>query len=194
MNNADIDRTGDIALDFDVSARFHFIQRASCDCFSERPVNHCSCGGDRLQQDHRLPRQLFQADLSKGKAHAPARTSKVSLGRNQRNPLRSTKECGTGPWPGQRHLKAPSRLHRRGFWRECLIRCEGTRRGSGQSSADRNKAASPEPPERFPAEIGGMIFSFFFCLLDRVEHLRGFNIDFTVWRQLQLASLMIEKR
>lgn len=45
----------------------------------------------------------------------------------------------------------------------------------------------------FPAEIGGMIFRFF-CLLDRVEHLSGFNIeDFILRRELQLASLMIEK-
>ena len=46
----------------------------------------------------------------------------------------------------------------------------------------------------FPAEIGRMIFGFFLCLLDRTEHLLGFKIEnLALWRERQLAALMIEK-
>ena len=84
MDNADADRIGDIALDFDASAGLHFDAHVEIG-FSECPVDHCSCGGDGLQQDHRLLRQLFQADLFGGKAHAAARYHQSQLGRNQRN-------------------------------------------------------------------------------------------------------------
>ena len=148
MNNADTDRTGDIALDFDASASLPFSAHLEI-VFPECPVDHCSCGGDRLQQDHRLPRQLFQADLSEGKAHAPARTSKVSLGRNQRNPSRSTKECGKRPMA--RSASPEGAIEIASAW--LLARrpnsMQGMRRGSGQSSADTNNAGTPEPPERF---------------------------------------------
>ena len=64
MNDADADGAGDIALDLDASARFHFSAHLEI-VFPKCAIDHCSCGGDRLQQDHRLLRQLFQADLSR---------------------------------------------------------------------------------------------------------------------------------
>ena len=60
MNNADADRTGDIALDLDASAGFPF-RRASSIVLAECSVNHCSCGGDGLQQNLRLLRQLLSS-------------------------------------------------------------------------------------------------------------------------------------
>ncbi|MCE3243532.1 MAG: hypothetical protein K0Q83_4039, partial [Deltaproteobacteria bacterium] len=41
MNNADADRTSDIALDFDASARFHFSAHLEV-VFPECSVDHCS--------------------------------------------------------------------------------------------------------------------------------------------------------
>lgn len=61
---------------FDASARFHSarILRLFRNAPSITALVVVS-GGDRLQQDHRLLRQLFQADLSDGKAHAAARNN-----------------------------------------------------------------------------------------------------------------------
>src|SRR5688572_5330672 len=119
MNNADADRTGDIALDFDASARFHFSAHLKI-VFPECPVDHCSYGSDRLQQDHRFLRQLFQADLSEGKAHASRGIIKVNLGVISGISSRSTEECGNRPMARSASPDRP-RLHWRGSWQECLI-------------------------------------------------------------------------
>ena len=147
MDNADADRTGDIALDFDASARFHSARILRL-FFRNAPsitalvvvtgCNKTSCCRD----------SSFKPICLKVKRTPRRGLARLAWGVISGIP-RSTKECGNRPMA--RSASPEGAIEIASAW--LLARrpnsMQGMRRGSGQSSADTNNAGTPEPPERF---------------------------------------------
>jgi len=121
-NNADIDRTGDIALDFDASARFHSARILRL-FFRNAPSITALVVVTGCNKTIGCRDSSFKPICLKVKRTPRRGLARLAWGVISGIPRDRQNNAGTGPWPDQRHLKAPSRLHRRGFWREGLIRC-----------------------------------------------------------------------